>query len=61
MSGSVEKRSVADEGVEPLGDGEYAVATADDLADGDRVVVEIDGREIGVFRLDGEYYAYPNV
>lgn len=43
------------------GDGEHVVAAAADLADGERVVAEIGGREIGVFRLDGEYYAYPNV
>lgn len=47
--------------VEPRGDGEYAVADAADFADGDRLVVEIDGRSIGVFRVDGEYYAYSNV
>lgn len=61
MSGSVEKRSTADETVKDLGDGEYVVADGDAVADGDRIVVDIDGREIGVFRIDGEYYAYPNV
>ncbi|MFW5918027.1 MAG: Rieske (2Fe-2S) protein [Haloferacaceae archaeon] len=42
-------------------DGAYAVASAADLDDGDRVIVDVEGREIGVFRIDGEYYAYPNV
>ncbi|MGM0590049.1 MAG: Rieske (2Fe-2S) protein [Halobacteriota archaeon] len=39
---------------------DHIVATADELNDGDRVVVEIEGRDVGVFRVDGEYYAYTN-
>lgn len=39
---------------------EHVVAQTTDLDDGDRIVTEVRGREIGVFRVDGEYYAYPN-
>jgi nitrite reductase/ring-hydroxylating ferredoxin subunit len=37
---------------------EHVVAAADELADGDRLVVQLRGRDVGVFRLDGEFYAY---
>lgn len=37
---------------------EYAVAKETDLADGERILVEVEERSIGVFRIDGEYYAY---
>ena len=40
--------------------GRHAVAAAGELQDGDRKVVQIEGREVGVFNLDGEYYAYSN-
>jgi nitrite reductase/ring-hydroxylating ferredoxin subunit len=36
------------------------VGRADELADNRRLIVDVDGREIGVFRLDGEYYACLN-
>lgn len=39
---------------------EYVVAPADELDPGDRLVVSIDGREIGIFNVDGEYYAHLN-
>lgn len=32
----------------------------DELEDGDRLFVEVDGRDIAVFNVDGEYYAYNN-
>jgi len=39
----------------------HRVADVQDLAaDGDRVLVEFEGHEIGVFRVDGELYALPN-
>jgi nitrite reductase/ring-hydroxylating ferredoxin subunit len=39
----------------------HRVASVDDLAsDGDRVLVDVDGQEIGVFRVDGEFYALAN-
>lgn len=40
--------------------GEHVVSAASELSDGDRVVTEIEGREIAVFRLDGDLHAYLN-
>lgn len=37
---------------------DYTVASADELSDGDRIIVQVKGRDIGVFNIDGEYYAY---
>ena len=48
---------------EPLrrkGEG-YVVARADEIAPGQRKIVNVAGREIGVFNLHGEYYALRNV
>ena len=39
---------------------EHIVAKEDELEPGDRIVVEIKGREIGIFNIEGEYYAYLN-
>ncbi|MDX1746982.1 MAG: Rieske (2Fe-2S) protein [Halobacteriales archaeon] len=39
---------------------DHRVVGADDLGDGERVTVQLEGREITVFHLDGEYYAYTN-
>jgi nitrite reductase/ring-hydroxylating ferredoxin subunit len=39
---------------------EYTVASTDELDDGDRIVVQLEGQEIGIFCVDGEYYAYTN-
>ena len=39
---------------------EHTVARVEDLSDGDRIVVQLEGREIGLFNLDGEYKAYLN-
>lgn len=37
------------------------IATVDELpTDGSRVIAELDGKEIAVFRIDGEYYALAN-
>jgi nitrite reductase/ring-hydroxylating ferredoxin subunit len=39
----------------------HRVADVEELSDdGDRVLVEVEGREIGVFRIDGEYHALLN-
>lgn len=38
----------------------YEVGAVSELEEGDRVVVEIEGKEVAVFHLDGEYYAYLN-
>lgn len=36
------------------------VCAVDDLAPGDRRIVTVSGREIGVFNVDGEFYALLN-
>lgn len=38
--------------------GEHTVIPANELDDGDRIVVELEGRDVGIFRIDGEYHAY---
>ncbi|MFI0372939.1 Rieske (2Fe-2S) protein [Actinomadura sp. 1N219] len=40
--------------------GQVVVGRSAELADGDRLVVDVDGTEIGVFRIDGALYAYGN-
>jgi nitrite reductase/ring-hydroxylating ferredoxin subunit len=35
----------------------YVVARAGDIEEGGRLIVEAGGREIGLFKLDGEFYA----
>jgi nitrite reductase (NADH) small subunit len=40
---------------------EHVVANVGEIGVGDRRIVEINGREIGVFNVDGEYYALPNI
>ena len=39
---------------------QYIVGRVDDFADGDRKIVEVGGRSVGVFRVDGEFYAMLN-
>lgn len=39
---------------------EHTVASDEELNEGERLVVQLEGREIGVFRVDGELYAYNN-
>lgn len=41
-------------------DSGHVVARADEIGDGDHIVVEVEGTEIGVFNIDGEFYAYTN-
>jgi nitrite reductase/ring-hydroxylating ferredoxin subunit len=38
----------------------HVVCDEDDLDPGDRVLVQVEGREIAVFNLDGEYNAFVN-
>ena len=38
----------------------YAVATVGEIPEGGRKVVEVAGRSIGVFNLDGAYFAIRN-
>jgi len=41
--------------------GRHRVATVEELsADGDRVISDVDGVEVAVFRIDGEYHALAN-
>jgi 3-phenylpropionate/trans-cinnamate dioxygenase ferredoxin subunit len=39
----------------------HVVGTTDEIGPGERKIVEIDGRSIGVFNVDGRYYALRNV
>ena len=39
---------------------EYVVANVDDLLEGRHIIVEVQGREIGLFNVRGQYYALPN-
>ncbi len=38
----------------------HVVGTVDDIPPGERKIVEIDGRSVGVFNVDGEYFAVLN-
>jgi nitrite reductase (NADH) small subunit len=38
----------------------YYITTAGKLKDGEHIIVDIEEREIAVFKLDGEYYALLN-
>jgi len=38
----------------------YVIARADEFPPGTRRIVEIDGRSIGIFNVDGTYYALRN-
>jgi nitrite reductase/ring-hydroxylating ferredoxin subunit len=39
----------------------YIVATVEEIPPGERMIVEVAGRSIGVFNLDGEFFALRNV
>ncbi|MGB1249072.1 MAG: Rieske (2Fe-2S) protein [Candidatus Promineifilaceae bacterium] len=39
---------------------EHIVASVDQLAEGEKLIVEVNGREIGIFNVKGEYYALLN-
>jgi nitrite reductase/ring-hydroxylating ferredoxin subunit len=41
-------------------DDEFVVGRTSDLAEGERMIVLLDGAEVGVFNVGGEYVAYPN-
>jgi len=41
--------------------GRHVVAAVDDLPPGGRKIVTVGGREIGVFNVDGHYYALRNI
>jgi nitrite reductase/ring-hydroxylating ferredoxin subunit len=38
----------------------FVVARADDIPDGARLLVQVNGREIGIFKVKGEFYAVLN-
>lgn len=38
--------------------GDHVLADVEDLAEGERLVTEVDGRRLAVFKVDGEYRAY---
>ena len=50
---------MSDENVK-LRKNEHVVAAADELEVGERLIVLVKGREIGVFNIDGSFHAYPN-
>ena len=39
---------------------EHKIADTDELSDGSRVVTELEGREVAVFRVDDEFHAVAN-
>lgn len=39
---------------------DHVVADADELDEGEHLVAAVDGQEIGVFHVAGEYHAYAN-
>ena len=45
---------------DPDDDGLHYAVAADELAPGERVIVDAAGREVAVFNLDGEYFAVMN-
>lgn len=40
---------------------EYRVAATDELVEGERLIIDVAGQTIGLFRVDGAAYAYRNV
>lgn len=38
----------------------YNIGSADQVSEGERLLVELQGKEIAVFNVDGEYHAYVN-
>lgn len=42
----------------PARPGSHVVARTDELPPGERMIVELDGRQVGVFNIDGEYFAF---
>lgn len=42
----------------PRPPGQHVVARTDEIPPGERIIVELDGRQVGVFNIDGEYVAF---
>lgn len=38
----------------------HNIGSADQVPEGERLIVELRGKQIAVFNIDGEYYAYVN-
>jgi nitrite reductase/ring-hydroxylating ferredoxin subunit len=38
----------------------FVVARVEDVPDGERIIVNVQGRDVGVFNVGGEYYAFSN-
>ena len=38
----------------------YSVCRVDDVAPGERLIVDLDGRSVGVFNVDGRFFALHN-
>ena len=38
----------------------YKVADEDEIGEGDRMLVEVNGTDVAVFNIEGTYYAYAN-
>ena len=47
--------------VQPALEKRHVVATAKEIAPGERKLIKVAGREIGIFNLNGEYFALRNV
>jgi 3-phenylpropionate/trans-cinnamate dioxygenase ferredoxin subunit len=56
MEGAMEQGS----GQAPSGATRFVVAKASDIPEGGRIIVEADGREIGIYRLKGRFHALLN-
>jgi nitrite reductase/ring-hydroxylating ferredoxin subunit len=41
----------------PAGSQRFVVARADEIPEGERLIVDVDGRKVGVFNVAGEYHA----
>jgi nitrite reductase/ring-hydroxylating ferredoxin subunit len=59
MSQDVNDEAGSEMGVS-LGEREYVVASADEIDEGERVLAQVEGREVGVFNVAGELFAYTN-
>ncbi len=40
---------------------EHTVAQVNDVPEGSHIVVQVQGRELGIFNVHGKFYALPNV
>ena len=39
----------------------HVVATVDEIPPGERKIVELEGRSLGIFNIDGDFYAVRNI